>query len=54
MVSRGARHLLAWTLTKLAAQQAFAGVTFELILVDNASDAETRRCSSGSTVRASC
>ncbi|MBY0257487.1 glycosyltransferase [Methylobacterium sp.] len=41
MVSRGARHLLAWTLTKLAAQQAFAGVRFEVILVDNASDPET-------------
>lgn len=41
VVARGARHLLAWTLTKLAAQQAFAGATFELILVDNASDPET-------------
>ncbi|MCJ2034090.1 glycosyltransferase [Methylobacterium sp. J-068] len=43
MVARGARHLLAWTLTKLAAQQAFAGAPFELILVDNASDPETGR-----------
>ena len=42
VVSRGARHLLAWTLTKLAAQQAFAGARFEVILVDNASDPETR------------
>jgi O-antigen biosynthesis protein len=42
VVSRGARALLAWTLTKLAAQQAFAGATFEVILVDNASDPETR------------
>ncbi|KQP92699.1 glycosyl transferase [Methylobacterium sp. Leaf113] len=42
MVSRGARHLLAWTLAKLAAQQAFAGPAFEVILIDNASDPETR------------
>ncbi|KQP72461.1 glycosyl transferase [Methylobacterium sp. Leaf111] len=42
IVSRGARHLLAWTLAKLAGHQAFAGPAFEVILVDNASDAETR------------
>ena len=42
IVSRGARHLLAWTLAKLAGHQAFAGPSFEVILVDNASDAETR------------
>jgi GT2 family glycosyltransferase len=42
IVSRGARHLLALTLYRLAAQQALGGIGFEVIVVDNASDAETR------------
>lgn len=42
IVARGARHLLALTLYRLAAQQALAGVAFEVIVVDNASDGETR------------
>ena len=42
IVARGARHMLAWTLYRLAAGQALAGVPFEVIVVDNASDAETR------------
>ncbi len=42
IVARGARHMLAWTLWRLAAGQALAGVPFEVIVVDNASDPETR------------
>jgi len=42
IVARDARHLLALTLYRLCAGQALAGVTFEVILVDNASGAETR------------
>lgn len=42
IVARDARHLLALTLTRLCAGQALAGVSFEVILVDNASSAETR------------
>ena len=40
IVSLNARHLLALTLWRLAAQQALAGVPFEVILVDNASTSE--------------
>ncbi|WP_375462385.1 glycosyltransferase [uncultured Methylobacterium sp.] len=42
MVSLNARHILALTLYRLAAQQACAGISFEVILVDNASTPETR------------
>ncbi|KQP61652.1 glycosyl transferase [Methylobacterium sp. Leaf399] len=42
IVSHGAGPLLALTLYRLAAQQDLAGVAFEVIVVDNASDAETR------------
>jgi len=42
IVARGARHMLAWTLWRLAAGQVLAGVPFDVIVVDNASDAETR------------
>ena len=42
LVSRGARHMLAWTLYRLAAGQRLGGVPFEVIVVDNASDPETR------------
>jgi GT2 family glycosyltransferase len=42
IVARDARHLLALTLYRLCAGQALAGVTFEVILVDNASSRETR------------
>ncbi|MCJ2080627.1 glycosyltransferase [Methylobacterium sp. J-090] len=42
LVARGARHMLAWTLYRLAAGQSLAGVPFEVIIVDNASDPETR------------
>ncbi|SFK70197.1 glycosyltransferase [Methylorubrum salsuginis] len=42
IVARDARHLLALTLYRLCAQQALAGVRFEVILVDNASSPETR------------
>ena len=42
IVARDARHLLALTLYRLCAQQALSGVTFEVVLVDNASAPETR------------
>ena len=42
IVARDARHLLALTLYRLCAGQALAGVSFEVVLVDNASSAETR------------
>lgn len=42
IVSLGARHLLALTLYRLAAQQALTDAPFEVVVVDNASDAETR------------
>lgn len=42
IVARGARHMLAWTLYRLAAGQVLGGVPFEVIVVDNASDSETR------------
>ncbi|MEE7440242.1 glycosyltransferase [Methylobacterium oryzae] len=41
VVSLNARDLLTLTLYRLATQQAFAGASFEVIVVDNASDAET-------------
>ncbi|MGU3408420.1 glycosyltransferase [Methylobacterium brachiatum] len=41
VVSFNARDLLTLTLYRLATQQAFAGASFEVIVVDNASDAET-------------
>ena len=41
IVSLNAPHILALTLWRLAAQQGLAGVPFEVILVDNASAAET-------------
>ncbi|MGT2488063.1 glycosyltransferase [Methylobacterium oryzae CBMB20] len=41
IVSLNARDLLTLTLYRLATQQAFAGASFEVIVVDNASDAET-------------
>lgn len=43
IVSRGARHLLATTLANLSRYLPTAEEAFEVILVDNASDAETRR-----------
>ena len=42
IVARDARHLLALTLTRLCAGQVLAGVSFEVVLVDNASAPETR------------
>lgn len=42
IVSRGAGPMLALTLYRLAAQQSLAGVPFEVVVVDNASDARTR------------
>lgn len=42
VVARDARHLLALTLWRLAGQQEGAGVSFEVIVVDNASTPETR------------
>lgn len=42
IVARDARHLLALTLTRLCAGQVLAGVSFEVVLVDNASSPETR------------
>lgn len=42
MVSRNACEILGLTLYRLASQQPFAGAVFELILVDNDSDAPTR------------
>ncbi|GJD96613.1 glycosyltransferase [Methylobacterium iners] len=42
IVSLNARHVLALTLWRLAAQQALAGLPFEVIVVDNASAPETR------------
>ncbi|GMA77190.1 hypothetical protein GCM10025880_36070 [Methylorubrum aminovorans] len=42
IVARDARHLLALTLYRLCAGQRLAGVTFEVVLVDNASTPETR------------
>ena len=42
IVARDARQLLALTLYRLCAGQALAGVTFEVVLVDNASSRETR------------
>ncbi|WP_246694707.1 glycosyltransferase [Methylobacterium sp. WL6] len=41
IVSLNARHILALTLWRLAAQQGLAGVPFEVIVVDNASMPET-------------
>lgn len=42
IVARDARHLLALTLYRLCTSQALAGVSFEVVLVDNASGPETR------------
>lgn len=42
IVARDARHILALTLWRLAAQQALAGIAFETIVVDNASAPGTR------------
>lgn len=42
IVSFNARDLLTLTLYRLATQQFFAGASFEVIVVDNASDSETQ------------
>lgn len=42
IVSRNSHLLLGLTLYRLACQQVFAGATFEVILVDNASETETQ------------
>ncbi|MEH3117922.1 MAG: glycosyltransferase [Methylorubrum populi] len=42
VVARDARHLLALTLYRLCASQTLADVSFEVVLVDNASAPETR------------
>lgn len=53
IVSLNTRYILALTLWRLAAQQRLAGVSFEVIIVDNASAAETHAlfdCIDGSTI----